>query len=315
MIVLGQTIVPSISPTVSPTTEATSTVAELAAKVEETVSGFSWSTFKSDLGTTILESITSFALEVAFALIIFFIGKKLIKLLLKLVKRGFNRSNMEEGISGFLLNLIKYVSYAILLVIVAEIVGIQTTSFVALLGSAGVAAGLALQGSLSNLAGGVLILVTKPFKVGDYIIAEQKEGTVVRIDIFYTNIVTVDNKRIVIPNGTISNMDVINVTNEPTRRLDLIIPVSYRADIDYVRSVILGVCQKNELVLHEEQIDILLYEFGSSSVNMAVRVWVATENYWPLKWQLQESLKKALDQAGIEIPFNQLDVTILNQSK
>lgn len=267
--------------------------------------------FRQYMDEQFFQDVLSFAAKIVLCIIVFFIGKKLISLLVKIVKRAFDRANLEEGVAGFLLTLVKFASYGLLIVIIAGLVGIQTTSFVALFGTAGVAAGLALQGSLSNLAGGVLILVTKPFKVGDYIIAEAKEGTVVKIDIFYTNIVTADNKRIVIPNGTISNMDVINVTNEPMRRLDLMIPVSYSADIDHVRSVILGVCEKNPLILEENPVQVLLYEFASSAIHMSVRVWVNTEDYWTLKWELQESLKKALDEAGIVIPFNQLDVTLI----
>lgn len=276
------------------------------------LSELSWDALRKYLGSSVIENILGFAKVLLIAIIVYFIGRKVIKVLLKWIKRAFTQSSMEEGVSGFLLTLINFALNGILIISIAGIIRIETTSFVAILGSAGVAIGLALQGSLSNLAGGVLVLVTKPFKVGDYIIAGAKEGTVSKIDIFYTNIVTVDNKRIVIPNGTISNMDVINVTNEPTRRLDLIIPVSYKADIDHVRSVIMGVCQKNEMVLLDESIEVLLYEFASSSINMSVRVWVNTENYWALKWELQEKLKKALDAEGIEIPFNQLDVTLLN---
>lgn len=249
---------------------------------------------------------------VVILILVYFIGRKLIKLSLRLVKKSFDRSNMEEGTAGFLLTLIKVALNAILIIILAGMIGIESNSFVAILGSIGLALGLALQGSLANLAGGVLILVTKPFKVGDYIVAETNEGTVTKIDMFYTHIVTADNQLIVMPNGSLSNMDLKNVTNEVVRRLDLVIPVSYSSDIRKVKAILADVCRANDKVLEDRNIDVVLYEFGESAINMGVRVWVNTENYWSLKWELQESIKYALDDNKIEIPFRQLDVTLVN---
>ncbi len=256
-----------------------------------------------------------FGKSIIIALIVFFIGKKLIHVLMKLVNKALKRSNTDEGVSGFVGTLVKTAGYAVLIVIIAGIIGIDTSSLVAVVGSAGLAIGLALQGSLSNLAGGVLILINKPFKVGDYIVAGTNEGVVSKIDIFYTHIVTADNKAIVLPNGTLSNMNVVNSTREVTRRLDLIIPVDYHSDIDHVRETLMGVCKRDDRVLVEKEPEIYLYEFGDSAINMIVRVWTGTENYWALKWSLQEEIKKALDQAGITIPFNQMDVNLIHVDK
>lgn len=252
---------------------------------------------------------------VVILILVYFIGRKLIKLSLRLVKKSFERSNMEEGTAGFLLTLIKVALNAILVIILAGMIGIESNSFVAILGSAGIAVGLALQGSLANLAGGVLILVTKPFKVGDYIVAQTNEGTVTKIDMFYTHIVTSDNQLIVMPNGSLSNMDLKNVTNEVVRRLDLIIPVAYSADIRKVKAILTDVCRANDKVLEDHNIDVVLYAFGESSISMGVRVWVNTENYWALKWELQENIKYALDDNKIQIPFPQLDVTLVNHKR
>ncbi|MDO5294039.1 MAG: mechanosensitive ion channel family protein [bacterium] len=250
-------------------------------------------------------------LVILLSIVVYFVGRKLIKWTVKLTRRGLERSTMDEGATGFICTMVKTLSYVILAMIIANILGIDTTSIVAILGSAGLAVGLALKGTLANFAGGLLILFTKPFVVGDFIIAAGNEGRVTKIDIFYTHMITVDNQSIVLPNGDLSNMQLTNSTNEEMRRLDIMIPVSYDADIDHVRAVLVNICKNNELVLQDEPIDVFLYEFGDSAINISLRVWTETDSYWPLKWELQESIKKALDQAGISIPFNQLDVRIV----
>lgn len=254
------------------------------------------------------EHAISVILAVVLAFVVYFVGSKLIKWTLRFTKRALDRSSVEEGAVGFICTLIKYTSYTVLIMIVAGILGIDTTSFVALLGSAGLTVGLALKGTMSNFAGGLLILFTKPFKVGDYILAAGNEGRVIKIDLFYTHMVTADNQSIVLPNGDLSNMQLTNATNEEKRRLDIFVPVAYSSDMDQVRSVILKACEQNEYVLKEEPMEVHLFEFGDSALNISVRVWTETDNYWPLKWSLQEEIKKVLDEAGIEIPFNQLEV-------
>lgn len=288
--------------TSSPVSELTEEIKEKAGVFQQELNGF-------------IEWAKEFGKTLIIALIVFFIGKKLIQVLLKVIHKALNRSNLDEGVTGFLVTLIKAVGYIVLLVMIAGILGLETSSLVALVGSAGLTIGLALQGSLSNFAGGVLILINKPFKVGDYIVAGDNEGTVTKIDIFYTHIVTADNKNTVLPNGTLSNMNVTNATREETRRLDIIIPVAYDSDIEQVRQVLSMVCKKDERILTNRAVEVYLYEFGSSAINMLVRVWTETENYWPLKWHLQEEFKKALDNEGISIPFNQLDVNIVTETK
>lgn len=253
-----------------------------------------------------------FLIKLAIAIVVYYIGTKIIKLVMKLLRRFFEKSSLDEGASYFLHTVIRIVLYIILIIIAGGFVGVETSSVVALIGSAGLTIGLALQGSLSNFAGGVLILVLKPFKVGDYIITGTNEGTVSKIDIFCTRLLTVDNRMVVLPNGTLSNSNITNVTNEPERRLDLVVPVAYSADIDQVRTVLQGVADSCELVLKDHDIDIFLMTFDASSINMAFRVWVQTENYWKLKFEMQEKIKKSFDQANISIPFNQLDVNIIN---
>lgn len=193
--------------------------------------------------------------------------------------------------------------------------GIQVTSFVTLLGTAGVAIGLAVQGSLSNFAGGVLILILKPFVIGDYIKEDThgNEGTVISIDIFYTRIRTFDGKVVVIPNGTLSNTSLTNLTKQEKRRIDLVVPVEYDADLRNVKKVLQDVVTSEPMVLQEEPIDIALDEFGDSALTVLVHVWVPTDAYWKTKWNLMEHIKLAFDAEKICIPFNQLDVH-LNRS-
>ncbi|MSS62342.1 mechanosensitive ion channel family protein [Velocimicrobium porci] len=248
--------------------------------------------------------------NLVFALIFIVIARRLIRWLKKILDRSFKRSSLDEGVSKFLLSLIS-VSLNILMVIVAiNIIGIATGSLVALLGSAGLTLGLALQGSLQNFAGGVLILIMKPFRIGDYIIAGADEGTVTGIDIFYTKLLTIDNRKIVIPNGGLSNQSIINVTNEENRRLDLSIPIEYSANIKQVKELLFAIIMQYDSVLKEQPIDVFVSEFADSAILIGVRMWTKKEDYWQLKWALLEEIKERFDENHISIPFNQLDVTI-----
>lgn len=257
-----------------------------------------------------LPSVISFAINVFIALIIFWIGKILIKIVLKICKRFFDRTKMELSVSKFLLSLIKTISYAILLVIVLDTVGIKTTSFIAVLGTAGLTVGLALQGSLANFAGGVLILLLKPFKVGDYIMdsGSGKEGTVSKIDLFYTTLITPDNKMTVVPNGTLSNSSLTNVTAFDTRRVDFEVGISYDSDVSEAKHIIEEIATANPLVLKDKEIFAFISNLDSSQVTIGLRVWVNTADYWTVRFSLLEEIKKGLDDNGIEIPFNQLVV-------
>ena len=254
------------------------------------------------------------ALHIIIALILFVIGKKIVKLLLKLLRASFDKSSMEEGVAHFLLSIIKFALYAVLILILCQFLGFATSSIIALLGSAGLAVGLALQGSLANFAGGVLILMMKPFVVGDYIVVGDLEGTVIGIDIVYTKLQMVDNKTVVLPNGKLADSNIINVTNQDKRRIDLEIGVSYDADLQQVRRVLQEIIKDQEEILAGEPVDVVVGALNSNSVDMAVHVWVKKENYWPVRWRMLEQIKLRFDQEGIEIPFNQLDVTVKQET-
>lgn len=249
--------------------------------------------------------------KVILGIILLILGRLLIKLILRAVKKALDRSKADKGVTGFAASVIKGILYILLFITIAGVVGVPTASLIALLGSAGLAVGLALQGSLSNFAGGVLIMILKPFKVGNYIVTASGEGTVTGIDIFYTKLLTPDNRAIVIPNGVLSNSAITNAGRENTRRVDLVVPVSYSADIDKVRTVLNEVLDaRGNAVLKDKPRDISVSEFGNSSVNMVYRFWVKSADYWTEKWGVLEDVKKRFDAEGIEIPFNQLDVNI-----
>ncbi len=260
----------------------------------------------------LVPDLLNFALQVVIALVVYVIGGKIIKLILKMLSRGMERRGTDEGVKQFLLPLVKYSLYVILIFIIMGLFGIATTSAVAVLGSAGVAVGLALQGSLSNFAGGVLILLLKPFRVGDYIVEHSggKEGTVTEISIFYTKLLSADNKMILVPNGTLANCTVTNVSGMEKRRVDVEVGIAYEADIRTAKEVLKKVAAEDEARLKEEEPVVFVDSLGDSSVNMGVRIWVAAENYWSTKWRLTENVKYALDEAGISIPYPQLDVQI-----
>lgn len=262
-------------------------------------------------------SLLGFLVQVIVAILVLLIGSRIIKFLLKLIKKSLDRSKVETGVVTFLCSLVKYSLYFILAMIILAQFGVTTSSVVAVLGSAGLTLGLALQGSLSNFAGGVLILLLKPFVVGDYIIdgATGQEGTVSSITIFYTKLLTIDNRLILIPNGTLSNSSITNVTHMEKRRIDLVIGVSYEADLAKTKQVLTEVVQKEPNRLADEPVDIYVSELADSAVQMGVRVWVKNENYWPTKWKLTEDIKNALDANNISIPFPQMDVRVAMQSQ
>ncbi|MDF2586163.1 MAG: MscS Mechanosensitive ion channel [Anaerocolumna sp.] len=256
-----------------------------------------------------------FLIKLLIAVIVFFIGKKIIKLIVRLLEKYFERSKIEVSVAGFLTALIRSLLYiALLAIIIFPLLGVASSSIVALIGSAGLSIGFALQGGLSNFAGGVLILILKPFKVGDYIISGANEGTVTAIDIFYTKLLTFDNKLLVMPNGALANGNIINVSNEPTRRLEINVLIDYSENIQKVKDILLNIGQNNELVLKEQDITVFVTNFDPSAIKIGMRVWVANENFWILKWQLLETIKNEFDTNKITIPFDQLDVNIRKES-
>ncbi len=272
---------------------------------------------------SVLESFLNAAWPKAFAivkiivvaLLIWIIGKKVIKLVLKITKRALEKGNVDDGVESFLMSLVRILLYGVLIVILAGTVGIETGSIIALLGSAGLAIGLALQGSLSNFAGGVLILILKPFKIGDYIVANGMEGTVTGIDIFYTKLRTGDNRVVVLPNGNLSNSDLINVSHEPTRRVDVVASVDYASDIKKVKEILFDIGSNLEYSFEDEGHPIQVYvnSYEASSIDVGLRFWVNAGDYWTAKWTANELIKEKFDAAGISIPFNQLDVMIKNK--
>ncbi|MGN0394635.1 MAG: mechanosensitive ion channel family protein [Coprococcus sp.] len=255
--------------------------------------------------------------SIVIAVILMIICFKLVKMLISFLKKTFEKSNLDASVAGFLLSAIKILLNFIVLLTAASIVGFQITSFITLLGTAGVTLGLALQGSLSNLAGGVLILVLKPFHVGDYIIENNTkcEGTVVSIDIFYTKLLTFDNKSVVIPNGNISNTSLINVTEHDKRRVDIAFCVGYSESLDKVKQVVLDAVKSVEGCRTDDTIDFFIDNFGGSGVEMCVRFFADIDKYFPAMWEARWNIKQAFDKNGIEIPYNKLDVNIDNDDK
>ena len=260
-------------------------------------------------------TIAPVAIKVLIAIILYFIGSKLIKGILKLLDKTFEKTDMDEGVESFLRSAVKIVLSIVLVFLIISYLGIATTGLAALFASAGVTVGLALQGSLSNLAGGVLILVLKPFKVGEYIIAGGDEGTVISIEILCTKLRTVDNKIVVIPNGGLANSSITNVSREEYRRVDLVFGVSYESDLKLVKNLLQQVGERHELTLKDEAhpVTVFINEFGASSIDFGFRVWCKNSDYWTVKWAMMEEVKAAFDANKIEIPFNQLDVHMQNQ--
>lgn len=260
----------------------------------------------------LVPDLLNFALQIVIALAVYVIGGRIIRLIVKMVSRAMDRKNTDEGVKQFLLPLMKYSLYVILIFLIMGLFGIATTSAVAVLGSAGVAVGLALQGSLSNFAGGVLILLLKPFRVGDYIIEHggNKEGVVSEISIFYTKLLTGDNKMVVVPNGSLSNCSITNASNLDKRRVDITVGISYEADIKQAKEALLQMANADAAKLPGEAAEVFVDSLGDFAVNIGVRIWVASGDYWTAKWRLTENIKETLEAQNISIPYPHMDVQI-----
>ena len=258
---------------------------------------------------------SEYGIKVLIAVAFIIIGFKLTRFFIKILRKSFTKHNMDASVCSFLLSLINICLRIMVLLTAITIIGIQVTSFLTVLGSASIAVGLALQGSLANLAGGVLILLLKPFKIDDYIRTESGiEGTVVAIDIFYTKLRSTDNQSIVIPNGALSNSSIVNVTKADYRRIDLDVEIAYSADIREAKKVLAGVLKKEKRIVKEKNVDIFVNELGASGINLGIHVWVRMEEYWATRWQLLENIKYALDEAGIEIPYQTMDINVNTQN-
>ncbi|MDO4977211.1 MAG: mechanosensitive ion channel [Eubacteriales bacterium] len=257
--------------------------------------------------------IIDFAFDILISLLILFIGFKLVEVIVKTCRRIFERSNLDPTLQTFLLSFIRLGMKVLIIFWAITKIGVGASSIIAILGSAGLALGLSLQGSLTNIAGGVILLFMKPFQVGDYILdGSGKEGTVQSIGIMYTKLLSIDNKAIMIPNGELSNATVTNFTFQNKRRVDLLIGISYNDDIRKAKEVLNAMILEEEALLPEEPIEIYVNDYKDSSIELGLRYWVSTENYWTSRWRVLEEIKYAFDANGISIPFNQMDVNVVS---
>lgn len=252
-------------------------------------------------------------LRVVLAALAFLVGVQLIRLIRHVLKKALDRSRVDGSAVSFIDSFVKFGMYFILVLTIASGLGVDAASIIALLGSASVAIGLAVQGSLSNFAGGVLLLILKPFAPGDYIRdGAGNEGTVETIDVFYTHLITPDHKSIVLPNGTLANGTITNFTKCPTRRLDILVGISYKDDIKRAKEVLINLLMADSAVLKDEDVIVFVDTLGESSVILNLRCWTLQSDYWTAKWRLTEEVKYTLDEAGINIPYPQIDVHVNN---
>lgn len=259
---------------------------------------------------TLPEKALGLGIRVLIAAVLFLVGSKLIRFIRRITKKSLQRASAETGVIQFLDGLIKVCLYGLLVLVIAGNFGFDATGVVALVGSVGVTAGLALQGSLSNLAGGVLILMLKPFRVGDFIVESGNgtEGTVKEIGIFYTKLSTTDGKIVVLPNGNLANNPITNASDSPIRRIDLTVGIAYDADIKAAKGVLEAVMAQDADVLHSEPILVFVDSLADSAVVLGMRCFCPNSEYWNVRWRLLENAKLALDKAQIEIPFTQVVV-------
>lgn len=246
---------------------------------------------------------TEYGLKIIGAIVIWIIGSWIIKKILKTTRKVMTKSNYEESLQKFLINLLSWGLKILLIITLLGTLGVPTTSFAAIIAAAGLAVGLALQGSLGNFAGGVLIMIFKPFKIGDLIEAQGELGVVKRIEIFTTKLTGLSNKEVIIPNGALSNGNIINYTTEGTRRVDLTFGVGYSSDIKKTKEVLMTVLTSHPKVLKTPEPTVNVSELADSSINFAVRPWCNSEDYWTVYFGITENVKEALDKAGIEIPY------------
>ena len=268
-----------------------------------------------DMLDSLIEIGSSISISLLMALVILIIGRQLVKLILRLITVALEKSNVEDTVRIFVTNLLNTLLMILVFIAAINQLGIETTSIIAVLGAAGLAIGLALQGSLSNFAAGILIVIYRPYKVGDYIEAGNYAGTVKDIQIFSTVLKTPDNKIVVVPNGSIMNGSIVNYSDQDTRRIDLIIGCSYEDDIDKVRSVLEDILKKEKRVLKDPKPQIAVTELADSSVNFIFRPWVKRVDYLPVYYSLLEEVKKCFDKEGISIPYPQSDVHIHNHKE
>lgn len=250
----------------------------------------------------------SYGVKIVLAIAVYVVGKWIASWIAKLVEKGMTARNVDPTVGSFVRNIVYYLMLVVVIIAALGQLGVQTASFVAILGAAGLAVGFALQGSLANFAAGVLMILFRPFKVGDFVEAGGTAGVVKEISIFSTIFHTPDNKVIIVANNTIMSSNITNYSALDTRRVDLTVGVGYGADLGLVRSTIQRIIDAESRVLKDQDVTIAVGELADSSVNFVVRVWVKTGDYWPVFFDLTEQVKVVFDEVGIEIPFPQMDV-------
>ena len=256
------------------------------------------------------EHLTSLLFKIILALVIWKVGQKVINLILKINKKALERSSLDVGVAKFIASILRTVLYAVLVLMIVDTLGFQTTSLLTIFGSAALAVGMSLQGSLTNFAGGILLLIFKPFTIGDYIISGSNEGKVVAIEMLYTRLLTIDNKNIMVPNGALSNSSITNVGAEGIRRLDIEIGISYESDLHKAKQLLTDILSSNPDIFHDREERVIVKELAESCVTLETRVWVSQDKYWDTRFALLEKYKEVFDVNGISIPYNQLDVNI-----
>jgi len=254
--------------------------------------------------------ISDYGLNILYALIIFFLGRYIAQIISKVAIKALRKASVSETLAKFLKGIIYYLLLTAVIIATLNQLGIQTTSILAVLATAGLAIGLALKDSLSNLAAGVMIIVFKPFVIGNFVESAGTMGTVEEIGIFTVKLKTPDNKAIIVPNSSVINGNITNFSAKDTRRVDLAIGVGYESDIKKTKDVLAGVVAETETILPEPETQIVLTALGASSIDFAIRAWVKTDDYWPTYFSMLEKVKNRLDEAGINIPYPQMDVHI-----
>lgn len=265
--------------------------------------------FFQNLGTAILHVLPT----ILFAIIVLIVGMIFTKLALKLLSKGLSKTKLEVTVTKFTAQMAKIVLYVLLITIVLNILGIPSSSIIAVIGTAGVAIGLALQNSLSNVAGGFLLMITKPFKVGDYIISNGVEGTVSQISILHTQLNSISNQAIFIPNGLAINATIINNNGNDTRRVDMRFSISYNDDYETARNLIMEILQNHSLIFKTPEPFVRMSEHGDSAIVITARAWCATGDYWDVYFDLMEQVRAAFIENHIEIPYNQVDVHMIKE--
>ena len=262
--------------------------------------------------TNIVQEAGWIILKIVLALVIYFVGRQLIKWLIRIVDRAFARHDIEVSLRSFLRSLIKAVLMVVLILAIVQTLGVNTSSFLAIFASAGLAIGMALSGTLQNFAGGVVLLILRPYKVGDFIEAQGQSGTVESIGLFSTCLKTADNQTIYVPNNTISSSIIDNYSQSETRRVDWLLSISYGDDVDVARKEILAMLAEDKRILTDTAPVVWVKNLGSSSVDLTIRAWVKNEDYWSVFFEMNERMYKELPVKGINFPFPQMDVHVKN---